>query len=58
MDTRINLALSREQHDALKQKAKAEGISVQGLIRAGITSVTLVPDPMATRRSYNGRSDT
>jgi hypothetical protein len=33
------------QHEALARKAAEQGMTVQALIRAGITGVTGIPDP-------------
>jgi hypothetical protein len=41
----INLQVPYVQYDALLRKAEEQGITVQTLIRAGITGVTGVPDP-------------
>jgi hypothetical protein len=42
----VNLKVPLAQHDALTRKAAEQNMTVQALIRAGITGVTGVPDPM------------
>lgn len=49
---RINLKLSRDQHAALVKLSKDRDVTVQGLIRSGITAVTGVPDEIRRDRRY------
>jgi predicted DNA binding CopG/RHH family protein len=53
---RLNLALAPEQYAALEEKAALHGLSVQGLIRKGITLVTDVPDPIRSNQPRRDRT--
>jgi hypothetical protein len=47
---RINLRIPIAQHRALKRIAKQRNVTVQSLIRAGITGLTGEPDTLRRQR--------
>jgi hypothetical protein len=55
-DKHFNLRLSAEQSDALDLLSKERDVTIQSLVRAGVTKLTGVPDPIKTYRRIGGRS--
>lgn len=52
-DSHRMLRLSAEQTDALELLSRERNVSVQSLVREGVTKLTGVPDPIRTYRRQN-----